>query len=157
VVTLNLATLENRRRRFFSLAPGTFGVIRYAQVGLSPKTPIDTGSRPNITLLSPGAICQPACLHGVTTPPQLILGAPLLLDALHFILETLIVGISLFRAYEMQDPEHIVGDTLVQVPQISDIPSPILGGASAYLPHSPRLSFTTTARCCSEPRYRSVV
>lgn len=28
---------------------------------------------------------------------------------------------------------------------------------SPYLPHSPKLSLTATARSCSEPRYRSVV
>jgi hypothetical protein len=55
-------------------------------------------------------------------------GPPLLPDALHFILETLVVGISLFRANEMQDREHIVGDTLVHVPQIGDIPPSILCG-----------------------------
>jgi hypothetical protein len=54
-------------------------------------------------------------------------GPPLLPDALHFILEALIVGISLFRANEMQDREHIVGDTLVHVPQIGDVPSAVFG------------------------------
>jgi len=52
----------------------------------------------------------------------------LLPDALHFILETLVVGIALFRANEMQDREHIVGDTLVHVPQIGDIPPAIFRG-----------------------------
>jgi hypothetical protein len=56
------------------------------------------------------------------------MGPPLLPDSLHFILETLIVGISLFRANEMQDREHVVGDTLVHVPQIGDVPPAILGG-----------------------------
>jgi hypothetical protein len=49
-------------------------------------------------------------------------------DPLHFILETLVVGISLFRANEMQDREHVVGDTLVHVPQIGDIPPAIFCG-----------------------------
>jgi len=48
-------------------------------------------------------------------------------DLLHFILETLVVGISLLRANEMQDREHIVGDTQVHTPQIGDIPSAIFG------------------------------
>jgi hypothetical protein len=56
------------------------------------------------------------------------MGPPLLPDSLHFILETLIVGVSMFRANEMQDREHIVGDTLVNVPQIGDVPPAILGG-----------------------------
>ena len=42
-------------------------------------------------------------------------------DPLHFILETPVVGISLFHANEMQDREHIVGDTPVHTPQIGDI------------------------------------
>jgi hypothetical protein len=69
----------------------------------------------------------PARLHGVTTRPQLPVGPPQLPDALYFILETLIVGISLFRANEMQDREHIVGDTLVHVPQICDVPPAVFG------------------------------
>jgi hypothetical protein len=51
----------------------------------------------------------PACLPEVTTRPQLPVGPPPLPNALHFIIEALIVGISLFRANEIQDREHIFG------------------------------------------------
>jgi hypothetical protein len=51
----------------------------------------------------------------------------LLPDPLHFILETPVIGISLFRANEMQDREHIVGDIPVHTPRIGDIPSAIFG------------------------------
>jgi hypothetical protein len=46
-------------------------------------------------------------LQRVTTQSQLSVGPPLLPDALHFILETLVLGISPFRVNEMQNRKHI--------------------------------------------------
>jgi len=75
---------------------------------------------------SPGALERTSVCE-LNEARQLPVRPPLLRDALHFILEALIVGISLIHANQMQDREHIGADTLVHVPQIGDVPPAVFG------------------------------